>query len=79
MAWTHSRPFFSESTATLMALLAWWALLRAGRGRLAPWALFAGLAAGLVALVHIKAVTLYVGLVPMLLGLVYGGSSPNGK
>ena len=68
MAWPHSRPFFSESCATFFILLAWYGLLRAGRGRLIPWCLLAGAAAGYAFLVREDAVLAYPALAILLAG-----------
>jgi len=62
MAWPHSRPFFTESCATFFILLAWYGVLRALRGRMVPWCLLAGAAAGYGALVRMDSVLAYPGL-----------------
>ncbi len=67
MAWPHSRPFYSEALATLLAVLAFWALLRAMRGRALAWCVLAGLAAGAAALARNDSVFIYPALAVLLL------------
>lgn len=67
-AWAHSRPYYTEILAVLFIFLAWYALLRALRGRMTPWVLLAGAATGFAALVRMDSVLMYPGLAMMLLG-----------
>lgn len=79
LAWPHSRPFFSESCAAFFILLAWYALLRAGRGRLFPWCLLAGAAAGYAALVRLDSVLAYPALAVLLVLPILAAARRQGR
>jgi len=79
LAWPHSRPFFTESCAAFFILLAWWALLRARRGRVVRWCAVAGAAAGYAALVRNDSVLAYPGLAILLLGPAAWGARAEGR
>lgn len=70
-AWAHSRPYYSEICAVLFVVLAWYALLRACRGRMAAWTLLAGAATGYAALVRMDSIILYPATALLLLGPVW--------
>ncbi len=79
LAWPHSRPFFTESCAALMIVLAWWALLRALRGRMTAWCFIAGMAAGYAVLVRNDSLFAYPGLALLLLGPIVKACRSGGR
>lgn len=70
LAWAHSRPFFTEVAAVFFIVLAWYAVLRAMRGRMSPWLVLAGAAAGYSALIRMDSILMYPGLALLLTGPV---------
>lgn len=79
MAWPHSRPFFTEACAAFFILLAWYALLRAERGRMMGWCALAGAAAGYAALVRADSVLAYPALALLLCGPIVAAARRQGR
>lgn len=79
LAWAHSRPFFSEASATFFVLLSWYALARALRGNLFVWTAVAGSTAGYAFLIRLDSVVLYPAIAILMLAPVRKAAKSPGR
>jgi hypothetical protein len=79
LAWPHSRTFFTEPCATFFILVAWWAVLRGLRGRLGPWLVLGGAAAGFAALVRMDSAFAFPALGLILVGPTIAAARSKGQ